>query len=168
MSTPASIARHPIHPMLIVLPLGLFITAFLCDIALLTTGNSIYGTVAYYTIAAGIVGALLAAVPGFIDYASLRGRKVKSLGTWHMIVNLTVVVLFAINFYLRTESGLEATGGSSTIPFALSLIGVVMLGISGWLGGEMVYVHGVGVQPEGRLAVDEEGRVAEDTSRRVA
>ena len=112
--------------------------------------------------------ALLAALPGFVDYTSLRGSKVKSLGTWHMILNLTVVVLFAINFYLRTESGLDATGGSTMIPFALSLIGVVLLGISGWLGGEMVYVHGVGVDTEGRALIDEEARLRGDSPRRVA
>jgi uncharacterized membrane protein len=154
--------------MLVVFPIGLFVVAFLCDIALLTTGNSVYGTVAYYVIAAGIVGALLAAVPGFIDYASLRSPRVKSLGTWHMILNLTVVVLFAINFYLRTEPGLEVTDGSTMVPFALSLAGVVLLGISGWLGGEMVYRHGVGVDTEGVALADEEARIAGDSPRRVA
>ena len=168
MRTPASVGKHPIHPMLVVFPIGLFVTAFLCDIALLTTGNSIYGTVAFYTIAAGIIGALLAALPGFVDYTALRGQKLKSLGTWHMILNLTVVVLFVINFYLRTRTGLEITGGSSTIPFALSLIAVVLLGISGWLGGEMVYVHGVGVEPEGRTYHEEDARFRDDSPRRVA
>jgi uncharacterized membrane protein len=154
--------------MLVVFPIGLFVVAFLCDIALITTGNSVYGTVAYYTIAAGIIGALLAAVPGFIDYASLRGPRLRSIGTWHMILNLSVVVLFAINFYLRTQSGLELTGGSTTIPATLSVIGVILLGISGWLGGEMVYVHGVGVEPGGRTGVDEDAKFREDSPRRVA
>jgi uncharacterized membrane protein len=77
-------------------------------------------------------------------------------------------VLFVINFYLRTRTGLEITGGSSTIPFALSLIAVVLLGISGWLGGEMVYVHGVGVEPEGRTIRDEDARFRDDSPRRVA
>ncbi|HET9530345.1 MAG TPA: DUF2231 domain-containing protein [Blastocatellia bacterium] len=168
MRTPASVGKHPIHPMLVAIPIGLFIVAFLCDIALITTENRVYGTVAYYSIAAGVVGALLAALPGFVDYTSLRGPRVKSIGTWHMILNLTVVVLFAINFYLRTEPGLDATGGSTMIPFALSLIGVVLLGISGWLGGEMVYVHGVGVDTEGRALIDEEARLRGDSPRRVA
>jgi uncharacterized membrane protein len=167
MASPASIGKHPIHPMLVAFPIGLFVVAFLCDIGLLVTHDPTYGTVAFYTIAAGVVGALLAALPGFIDYLSLKDRKVKELGTWHMLINLSVVALFAINWYLRTKAGLALTGGSTMIPFALSLLGTVMLGVSGWLGGEMVYVHGVAVEPQRDTRIEEMPARNTD-SRRVA
>lgn len=154
MPTPASIAKHPIHPMLVVFPIALFVFAFLCDIAFLMTADRRYSTVAYYCIAGGIVGGVLAAVPGFIDYASLRGPEVKRKGRLHMLLNLAAVALFAVNFYLRTEPGRDMTDASMTLPFALSLVGVGLLGASGWLGGEMVYVHGVGVEKDAPHSYD--------------
>jgi uncharacterized membrane protein len=139
MQTPANIAKHPIHPMLIAIPLGLWIFSFVCDLIRLFGGTSPnWAVVAYYTMIGGIVGALLAAVPGIIDMLSLRGG-LKRVALIHMSINLTVVVLYIINAWLRSE-------GTSGVAFWLSLIAIVLLGISGWLGGKMVYVHGTAVQ----------------------
>jgi uncharacterized membrane protein len=142
----ARIARHPLHPMLVPFPIALFAVAFLCDIARIITGTSNpYWTLAYYSIGGGLVGALLAALPGFVDYLSLSRPEVRRLGLWHMTTNSAVVLLFLFNFYLRRPSGPAATGGSKTLLLVLSSVGVALLGISGWLGGEMVYVHHAGV-----------------------
>ena len=148
MRTPASVADHPVHPMLVVFPIGLLITAFVFDIIAAATGNSVWQTIAFYDIAAGVIGALLAALPGFVDYFTLRGEP-RRLGTWHMILNLSVVVLFAVNWYLRTGAGQRWIGAGSRVPLVLSLIGVVVLAVSGWLGGHLVYVHRVGVAENG-------------------
>ena len=146
MATLARINGHPVHPMLVSFPIALFIAAFLCDIARIVTGTSSpYWTLAYYSIGGGLVGALLAALPGFFDYLSLARSEVKRLGSWHMIANSGVVILFLINFYLRRPSGSAATGGGKALPVVLSSLGVALLGISGWLGGELVYVHRVGI-----------------------
>ena len=146
MAISARIAGHPVHPMLVSFPIALFTVAFLCDIARTVSGTSTpYWTLAYYSIGGGLVGALLAALPGFIDYLSLTRSRVRRLGLWHMTTNSGVVILFLINFYLRRPSGTAATGGGKTILLVLSSVGVALLGISGWLGGELVYVHGVGV-----------------------
>jgi uncharacterized membrane protein len=101
--------------------------------------------VAFYTMAGGLIGALLAAVPGFIDMLSLPDSGVRKIARNHMLLNLTAVVLFAINIYLRTvfEAG-------AALPILLSAVGVLLLALSGWLGGELAYVHGVGVQPTER------------------
>lgn len=144
MASPASFGKHPIHPILVAFPIGLWIFSLVCDlIFLLGWGGLVWKDVAYYTMAGGIVGALLAAVPGLVDLLSLSDPKVKKIGVWHMSINLLAVGLFAVNFLLRGGATAEAK-----LPLVLSVIGVVLIGISGWLGGEMVYVHGVAVEPQ--------------------
>ena len=140
MRTPARIAKHPIHPMLVPIPIGLWLFSLACDLIHrfgATSPN--WEVVAFYTMVGGIFGALLAAVPGFIDVLSLP-RSVKRIGFTHMGINLTVVVLYAINAWLRRDG---VTDGL----IWLSVASVVLLGVSGWLGGEMVYARGVAVEP---------------------
>ncbi|HSN19332.1 MAG TPA: DUF2231 domain-containing protein, partial [Usitatibacter sp.] len=94
MRTPASIAGHPIHPMVVPIAIGGFILSFVFDIVCLASGNiDPWATVAYYTMIGGIVGALIAAIFGFTDYASLTDARIKHTATMHMALNLTVVVL---------------------------------------------------------------------------
>ena len=144
MASPASIAKHPIHPMLVALPIGLWIFSLVSDVIyLMKWGGIVWNDVAFYTMAGGIVGALLAALPGLIDLISMSPGKAKRIGIWHMCINLVVVALFAINLWLRTVAAPRANP-----PLWLSVIGIVLLGISGWLGGEMVYVHGIAVEPQ--------------------
>ena len=142
MHTPASIAKHPLHPMLVAIPIGLWIFSLVCDIVLLFGGTSEnWAIVARYTMLGGIVGALVAALPGFIDLLSLPW-SVKRIALAHMAINLTVVALYVVNFYLRRR------GVESNTPVLLSFIAVAMLAVSGWLGGKMVYVHGVAVDEQ--------------------
>ena len=144
MKTPASIHGHPIHPMLVTVPIGLWLFSFVCDLVfMLGQGKPTWSTVATYCMAGGLVGALLAAVPGAIDLISLRHERAARTGLIHMALNLTVVGLFAVNLYLRLTSEHPSTG-----LVALSAFSLVLLVISGWLGGRMVYELGVGVTPE--------------------
>jgi uncharacterized membrane protein len=146
MRTPASIARHPIHPMLVPFPIGLWVFSFICDLIFAYgSGAPIWKTVALYTMIGGLIGALAAAIPGLIDLLSLPPEPRKT-AIMHMSINLTVVVLFAINAWLRYSAG-DAGAGSST-PVWLSLIAIGLLLISGWLGGKMVYESGVAVDTE--------------------
>ena len=141
MASPASIAKHPIHPMLVVFPIGLWVFSFVMDLVhFFGKGSQIWEVIALYTMVGGIIGALCAAVPGFIDFLSTKG-KVRSIAKMHMGLNLTLVVLYVINTFLRLE-------GAFAAPIILSLIGIILLVISGWLGGEMVYVHGAAVEPQ--------------------
>jgi uncharacterized membrane protein len=142
MSSPASIGKHPIHPMLIVFPIGLWIFSFLCDLGYVFQGDRVWWDVAFYTLVGGLVGALVAAVPGFIDFLSIRSSEARTVARVHMLINLTVVGLYAINLWLRLWDP-----PLTLLPMLLSGIAVVLLGISGWLGGELVYVHGMGVEP---------------------
>jgi uncharacterized membrane protein len=141
MKTPASIAGHPIHPMLVALPIGLWIFSLVCDLVrLFGNAGDNWRIVALYTLAGGIAGALLAAIPGLIDLLSLP-PPVKRTAIIHMSINLAVVALYAVNLWLRLQGAAE-----STVVW-LSVIGIGFLVISGWLGGKMVYEHGVGVGP---------------------
>ena len=141
MRTPASIKGHPIHPMLIVFPIGLLIFSLVCDFfSLYSDDPQTWATVAFYTMVGGFIGALAAAVPGLIDLLSLSDRHVKHIGITHMTLNLIAVGLYAFNIWLR-YNGTENTG----TPMWLSVASVAILGVSGWLGAEMVHRHGVGV-----------------------
>ena len=140
MRTPASISGHPIHPMLVTLPIGLWIFSLVCDLFyIFGSGAPVWNPVALYTMAGGIVGALAAAVPGFIDMLSLTGET-KKTALIHMVINLTVVGLYAVNLWLRITTPESLKG-----PIWLSAVSVGLLAISGWLGGHMVYLRGVGV-----------------------
>ena len=135
----ARVAKHPIHPMLVVVPLGLWFAALVFDITETFTGNALWRTIAFWNIVVGIIGALAAAVPGFLDYLAMQGRA-RRIGTWHLILNLGAVALYSVNAFVRMRVSLD-----SSWPLALSLIGLVGVLVSGWLGGEMVYVERAGV-----------------------
>ena len=104
--------------------------------------------IAFYTLGAGIIGAALAAVPGIIDYFSIKDPKVSKIATWHARLNVLALLVFAASFYLRTNNGSQIVNGSFTAPVLLSVLGVILISISGYLGGEMVYVHHVAVESE--------------------
>jgi uncharacterized membrane protein len=142
MHTPASFKGHPIHPMLIVFPIGLCGFSLVADLIYQwNLGSEAWSLVAYYTLAGGIVGALAAAVPGLVDLIAINDPKAKRIGVAHMIINLVAVGLYALNLWLRSQEGY-----STNLTTALSVIGIGLLSLSGWLGGELVYIYGVAVE----------------------
>lgn len=152
MSTPASIMGHPIHPILIPIPIGLWVFSLVSDLIFAAgLGGPVWNDVAFYTMAGGIVGALLAAVPGLVDLLSLEDAKAKRVGVAHMTINLVVVGLYAVNLWLRLDSAPGAL-----LPVGLSVVAALLLGVSGWLGGELVFKHAVGVEPRPDLPADRE------------
>lgn len=142
MRTPASIGRHPIHTILVAVPIGAWIFALVADVAASVNSDPSWRTAAFYAIGVGIVGALLAAVPGMIDLFSLPPGNSRRIGIWHMSINLLAVVLFTANFASRWDD--PATLGSPV----MTVLGILLIGVSGWLGGEMVYRGGVGVSAD--------------------
>jgi uncharacterized membrane protein len=132
--------------MLVPLPIGLWIFSFVCDLIFaFGSGAPVWKTVALYTMVGGIVGALLAALPGLIDLLSLPPGP-RRTAIIHMSINLTIVVLFVINAWLRIRAG--DAGAAATGPVWLSLVAILMLLVSGWLGGKLVYESGVAVDTE--------------------
>ena len=142
MRTPASIAKHPIHPMLITVPIGLWSFSLVCDvIGMYSVHPDLWFVLALYTMVGGILGALVAAVPGLIDLLSLRDRRHRRIGVTHMVLNLVILAAYVLNVWLRISAPTH-TGP----PLAVSIVAIVLLAISGWLGGALVHVHGVGVE----------------------
>jgi uncharacterized membrane protein len=134
---------HPVHPMLVVFPIGLFATAVVFDILYLIAGNPVFPTVSYYMIAAGILGGLLAAIFGFIDWLGLSNdSRAKKIGGWHGLGNFVIVVLFTISWFLRRA---DANFAPTSLALLLSFAGIGLALITAWLGGEMVFRLGVGV-----------------------
>jgi uncharacterized membrane protein len=143
MESKAKLLGHPIHPMLVVLPLGLFIAAVVFDAAYLWRGSSTFAVVAYWNIAGGIVGGLLAAVFGLVDWLAIPSNtRAKRIGLLHGASNVVVVAAFALAWWMR--SGTANTAPTTTV-FVLE-VGALLLGaFAGWLGGELVDRLGVGV-----------------------
>ena len=155
MSNRAAVAGHPIHPMLVTIPIGLFVFSLVADIAVYLGYGGAWPEVAFYCMGGGIVGALLAAVFGLVDLLAVRAdRPVLRIGLMHMVINLVVVALFALNFALRWQDH-TPTG----TPMLLSVAAVLLLLVSGWLGGHMVFVHGVAVQAPGTAPTPERRKV---------
>ena len=147
MASPASIAKHPVHSMLVAFPIGLWGFALVCDMVRLSGEGEIWSTLAFYSIAGGLVGAVLAVIPGFIDYLAIDEPALKRTANFHLSLGLSSAALFALNLWLRSR-----VHEGSTVPFLLSIVGVLGVGLGGWLGGEMVYVKGMGVEALDRLA----------------
>jgi len=139
MSTRMTVAGHPVHPMLVTIPIGLWVFSLICDFVFISTGDTRWAVTAYFTLGGGIVGALVAAVPGLIDLLGLHDPKALRIGTYHLILNLAIVVIQAGNFWLRLEDG----GNADVLPRAISIVAVASLIASGWLGGHLVHVLGV-------------------------
>src|SRR5262245_66531982 len=97
MLTPASLKGHPIHPMLVALPIGAWLVALVADIMVHLGRVPGWRSAAYYALAIGVVGALLAAVPGLVDLMSLPKSRARTLGIFHMGLNLLAVVVMAVN-----------------------------------------------------------------------
>ena len=159
MSTPTSLARHPIHPILVALPIGLWLFSVVADLVFqFRWGAAAWKDVAFYTLGGGIVGALLAAVPGFIDFFSITDARAGRVALTHMTANLIALAIFVVSFWLRW---IDFAG---FLPVGLSIVALAALAIAGWYGGELVFVHGMGVKPP-KQSSSERGS---STRRRIA
>ena len=140
----ASIAGHPIHPMLVPFPIAFLVSALLTDLAYLKSGWAMWAYASSWLIGLGIATALLAALFGFIDFFGDKRIRGASTARYHMIGNLSAVTLSAVNFVVHMRDGAMAVQG---LGVTLSAIVVLLLLFNGWMGGEMVFRYGVGVRP---------------------
>jgi len=143
MESKVKLFGHPVHPMLIVLPLGLFISAVVFDGAYIWRGSPTWATVAFWNIGAGVICGLLAAVFGAIDWAAIpAGTRAKRIGLTHGLTMVVTVALFATVWLLRRN--VDGVTPSTRI-FAMEVIALAIGAFGGWLGGELVDRLGVGV-----------------------
>jgi uncharacterized membrane protein len=142
MKTRAEFLGHPIHQMVIALPLGLLATAATFDIISAATRNRSLARAGHYMQGAGLVTALGAAVPGALDWWDIpRSTRAKNIGLLHGIGNLAVTGLFAGSWLIRRRRPTRVTRAG----LALSTSGALLALVTGWLGGELVDQLGIGV-----------------------
>ncbi|MFL6688721.1 MAG: DUF2231 domain-containing protein [Alphaproteobacteria bacterium] len=141
----AQIAGHPFHPMLVTFPIGFLIGTFVSDLVYLWLGDAFWARVSFWLLAAGIAMALLAALAGLIDFLGDRSIRAIQIVWFHMIGNVTAVVLSLLSLWFRCRDGMTA---DYPLVFWISLIVVLILAVTGWLGGELVFRHRVGVAEE--------------------
>jgi uncharacterized membrane protein len=99
MARPASVKKHRLHPMLVAFPIGVWVFALACGIAAGTGATAQWRTVAPYCVAGGIVGAVIAAEPGLIEYFFINEAAMKKIATFHLVVNVAAVIAFAVNLW---------------------------------------------------------------------
>lgn len=142
MESKAKFLGHAIHPILIVFPLGLLATGVIFDVIYLIWGNPNMAGVAYWMIAAGIIGGLIAAPFGWIDWFAIpSGTRAKTIGIMHGLSNTTALLFFAGSWWFRYDFPERP----EMIASILSFIGAGLAAFGGWLGGELVERLGVGV-----------------------
>lgn len=138
---------HPFHPILVTIPIGTWIASLVFDLlGFVVDDPSPYALGAQVLIAIGVVGALLAAVFGFIDFTGIAaGTPAKRTGWIHLSLNLGAVALFAVNFFVRAASDHDRVNVAG---FVLTIVGLAVIAVSGWLGGKLAYRYGVRVADE--------------------
>ena len=142
MESKAKLFGHAVHPMLIVLPLGLFVTSVIFDWIHRATKKEEPAKVAHAMICAGIIGGLAAAVPGLIDWLAVpQETRAKRIGLWHGAGNVLVLLFFMLSWLKRRRS----PGSPPTSAFLLSHAGLALGTGTAWLGGELVYRLNIGI-----------------------
>jgi uncharacterized membrane protein len=162
VTSTASIAGHPIHPMLVAYPIGFLVGGLLTDIAYWQTADPFWAQASLWLIGAGVVTSLLAAVFGLIDFVTIP-RARNAAGWVHFLGNLLAVVLSAVSVLFRMpdpEAVVMPTG------LAISAAVTVILLVTGWLGGELAFRYKVGVIGRGDQVVHRDA-VAEAQRRRT-
>lgn len=143
MRSKAAISSHPIHPMLVAFPIGLFITSLVFDLIGVEIGYPMLYAAGWYCAIAGLIGSLAAAVPGAIDLFSVvpKDSSGRTRGYKHALLNLVVIGLFIASVVYRQGP----TGEPNLVSLCLSGAGVLVLLFSGWLGATLVYRNQIGV-----------------------
>ncbi|KRP90808.1 MULTISPECIES: DUF2231 domain-containing protein [Bradyrhizobium] len=138
----AQIAGHPIHPMLVPIPITCFVGALLTDIAYVASAEIMWANFSAWLLLAGIVFGVLAAIAGLIDFLGNRLVRAQAPAWPHLIGNAVVLILSIVNLMIHMRDGWTSVWPSG---LALSALTVLILPITGWLGWALVYRHGVGV-----------------------
>src|SRR5947207_1626083 len=146
MRAKATFAGEPVHPMFVHYPIALWTTSVITDLIFYFQRNTSLVLISKFLIAAGIVGAILAAIPGIIDWLTITDPVVTKISNWHARLNIAALVIFGASLYLRMKyHGAPLVGFHLKIPFLVSFVGWLLIAISASLGGKMVYEHRMGV-----------------------
>lgn len=145
MESRVKLLGHPVHQMLIPIPAGLFIVGAVLDVVDRFVEAAWIPTVTYWNLVLGVGSALLAAIFGLADWTGIpKNTRAKRIGAIHGLGNVLAVVIFGLALYLRSN---ELNYQVSNAALTLEVIAFLMLGVTAWLGGELVDRLGVGVDP---------------------
>ena len=142
VASTAALGGHPIHPMLIPLPIGALVLSLVTDLVFVFGGSEFWADASWWLLWAGVASGVLAALVGLVDYLTIHRVRAHRAGNIHLVANLAVLGLVAANLVIRTGSHAEAITPAGVI---ISIVTAGLLGVSGWYGGELSYRHGVGV-----------------------
>ena len=142
MESRAKLLGHPIHPMLIVFPLGLLATAVIIDVIYFASGALLFAELSYYLVIGGLIGGVLAAPFGFVDWRAIPpNTRAKRVGALHGAGNAVVLLLFLASALLRSI----LPAAPPIAAYVCSFAGVALALVTAWLGGELVDWLGIGV-----------------------
>lgn len=137
-----TLAGHPLHPQVVAAPAALFPFSAVMDLMYLSTGNKSYADAAYYSLVGAMAGGVVSAITGVADYLTISpGGPMKQTANTHALLNVGMMAVQSANLAIRRRSS------SGVLPAILSLIGTAGVVISQWYGGELVYKHGMHVEP---------------------
>jgi uncharacterized membrane protein len=157
----AAIAGHPLHHMLVPFPIAFLAGALVTDLAYAGTTNAFWAQASYWLVLAGVVTALVAAIPGLLDFFTIERARVRD-GWLHFAGNGAVVALALVNLSLRWTDPAAGAQGTGLI---LSLVIAVLLVINGWFGGELAYRYRIGAIDTGDTADEASARAAHASRR---
>ncbi|MDD7928251.1 DUF2231 domain-containing protein [Microbacterium sp. NM3R9] len=136
---------HPFHAIAIILPIGAWVSASVFDVLFLTADDgSAFALGARILIAVGLLGAVVAAILGLIDWSSIpKGTAARATGSTHMVINFIAMAIYTGSLVLRLDTDVVPT-----LAMIASFIGLALLSVSGWLGGKLAHTYGVRVATE--------------------
>src|SRR5262245_10080965 len=149
MKTRVTFAGEPVHPMFVHYPIALWTTSVLTDVIFYFNRHPSLVVISKFLIAAGILGAIIAAIPGLLDWTGITQPAIKKVATRHLVLNIIALVLFAVSLYLRMRNyGAALVGFHLKIPFVISVVCWLLIARSASFGGKLVYQHRMGVNEE--------------------
>lgn len=137
-----AIAKHPIHPLLVTLPITFLVSAPVADVAYWFTKDPFWARAAFWVVLAGLVTGVVAAITGLMDFLKIERVRKRTAGWAHMVLNVASLGLTIINLILRWGN---VEGAILPIGLIISVIVATLLGLSGWYGAELVYRHKIAV-----------------------
>ncbi|PZG12422.1 hypothetical protein C1I95_25860 [Micromonospora craterilacus] len=149
MESRLKVLGHAVHPMLVMFPVALLVTAVLFDVIDALGGPRFLGEVAYWNLTVGLIGGVLAAAAGAVDLLAIpAGTRAKRVGVTHAAANFAMLLLFAAVWVVRLNAEYRTAGGAL---IAIEVVAVAILGVAAWLGGELVGRLGVSVERDANL-----------------
>jgi uncharacterized membrane protein len=137
-----AIAGHPLHPAIVTMPIAFLVALPVTDLVYWWTQDAFWARASFWLVVAGLVTSLAAAATGLMDFLKIERVRKRTAGWAHLFLNITAMVLTLVNLILRWGN---ITGAILPMGVAISIIVAVLLGLSGWYGGELVYRHKIAV-----------------------